>query len=205
MGEVAIKAQVRTRGVVGGRGEGGGVTAPLSTDRGWHVRGWGGAIKAAGVRPLVPPGVRTCSPLREGILRAWLGGFGAHPLGRGGRVGGRGGGGRGGGGTHCWTMARTGVRRSSATLPAAQGHWLQAAVFRSGLLCAFRGGGGGGWLVRAALLSGGKKKKESLRIVSRDARWPTSGQGGYITPDAWGVPTASEAGAISEVAHKWAR
>ena len=36
-------------------------------------------------------------------------------------------------------------------------------------------------------------------------RWPTSGQGGYISPPALGVPTASEQGAESEVAHKWAR
>ena len=36
-------------------------------------------------------------------------------------------------------------------------------------------------------------------------RWPTSGQGGYITPAAWGFPTASEQGAALEVAHKWAR
>ena len=35
--------------------------------------------------------------------------------------------------------------------------------------------------------------------------WPTSGQVGYITPAARGVPTASERGAESEVAHKWAR
>ena len=35
--------------------------------------------------------------------------------------------------------------------------------------------------------------------------WPTSGQGGYITPAAWGVPTASERRAQSEVANKWAR
>ena len=28
---------------------------------------------------------------------------------------------------------------------------------------------------------------------------------GYISPTAWGVPTASERGAESEVAHKWAR
>ena len=34
---------------------------------------------------------------------------------------------------------------------------------------------------------------------------PTSGQGGYITPAASGVPTFSEWGAESEVAHKWAR
>ena len=36
-------------------------------------------------------------------------------------------------------------------------------------------------------------------------RWPTCEQGGYITPAAWGVPIASERGAESEVAHKWAR
>ena len=34
---------------------------------------------------------------------------------------------------------------------------------------------------------------------------PTSGQGSYITPAAWGIPTASERGAESEVAPKWAR
>ena len=28
--------------------------------------------------------------------------------------------------------------------------------------------------------------------------------GGYIIPAAWGLPTASERGAESEVAHKWA-
>ena len=36
-------------------------------------------------------------------------------------------------------------------------------------------------------------------------RWPTSGQGGYITPAAWGVPTASKRGVESKVAHKWAK
>ena len=39
----------------------------------------------------------------------------------------------------------------------------------------------------------------------QNQRWPTSGQGGYITPAAWGVPTASKRGIESEVAHKWAR
>ena len=28
----------------------------------------------------------------------------------------------------------------------------------------------------------------------QNQRWPTSGQGGYITLAAWGVPTASERG-----------
>ena len=36
-------------------------------------------------------------------------------------------------------------------------------------------------------------------------KWPTCGQGGYLTPAASGVPSASERGAESEVAHLWAR
>ena len=36
-------------------------------------------------------------------------------------------------------------------------------------------------------------------------RWPTTGQGVYITFAARGFPTASERGAESEVAHKCAR
>ena len=44
-----------------------------------------------------------------------------------------------------------------------------------------------------------------LQGGGQDQNWPTSGQGGYITPAAWGVPTASQRGAESEVAHKWAR
>ena len=34
--------------------------------------------------------------------------------------------------------------------------------------------------------------------------WPTSGQSGYLTPAVSGIPTASERGGESEVAHKWA-
>ena len=44
-----------------------------------------------------------------------------------------------------------------------------------------------------------------LQSGGQSHRWPRSGQGGYITPAAWGVPTALERGAESEVAHKWAR
>ena len=36
-------------------------------------------------------------------------------------------------------------------------------------------------------------------------KWPTCGQSGYVTPAASGIPTASEQGAKSEVAHKWAK
>ena len=45
-----------------------------------------------------------------------------------------------------------------------------------------------------ALLSGGQNQK-----------WPINGQGSYITPAASGIPSASERGAKSEVAHKLAR
>ena len=36
-------------------------------------------------------------------------------------------------------------------------------------------------------------------------KWPTNGQGGYITLAVSGSPSASERGPESEVAHKWAR
>ena len=39
----------------------------------------------------------------------------------------------------------------------------------------------------------------------QNQRWAVNGQGGYITPAASRIPTASERGAKSEVAHKWAR
>ena len=44
-----------------------------------------------------------------------------------------------------------------------------------------------------------------LQGGAQKQKWPTSGQGGYMTPAAWGVPTASERGKESQVAHKWAR
>ena len=36
-------------------------------------------------------------------------------------------------------------------------------------------------------------------------KWPTSGQSGYVTPAVSGIPTASNRGAKSEVAHTWAK
>ena len=44
-----------------------------------------------------------------------------------------------------------------------------------------------------------------LQSGGQNEQWPTSGQGGYITPAASGVPTASERGGESKVAHKWAK
>ena len=44
-----------------------------------------------------------------------------------------------------------------------------------------------------------------LQSRGQNQKLRTSGQGGYKTPAAWGVPTASQQRAESEVAHKWAR
>ena len=44
-----------------------------------------------------------------------------------------------------------------------------------------------------------------LQSGGQNQKWPTSGQGGYISPAAWGIPTALERGAESEVARKSAR
>ena len=57
------------------------------------------------------------------------------------------------------------------------------------------------WLHNPCRLGGPHR----FRAGGQKQKWPTSGQGGYIPPAAWGVPTASERGAKAEVAHKWAR
>ena len=44
-----------------------------------------------------------------------------------------------------------------------------------------------------------------LQSGGQNQKWPTSGPGGYIATAACGMPTASQRGAESEVAHKWAR
>ena len=44
-----------------------------------------------------------------------------------------------------------------------------------------------------------------LHSRGQNQKWPTSGQSGYLTPAVSGIPTASERGAKSEVAHKWAK
>ena len=44
-----------------------------------------------------------------------------------------------------------------------------------------------------------------LQSGGQNQKWPTSGQSGYITPAVSGIPTASERGEKSEVAHKWAK
>ena len=44
-----------------------------------------------------------------------------------------------------------------------------------------------------------------LQSGGQNQKWPTSGRNGYLTPAVSGSPTASEQGAKSEVAHKWAK
>ena len=43
-----------------------------------------------------------------------------------------------------------------------------------------------------------------LQNGGQNQRWPTCGQGGYVTPAVSGIPTAAERGGKSEVAHLWA-
>ena len=44
-----------------------------------------------------------------------------------------------------------------------------------------------------------------LQSAEQNQKWPTCGQIGYLTPAVSGIPSASERGAKSEVAHKWAK
>ena len=44
-----------------------------------------------------------------------------------------------------------------------------------------------------------------LQSGGGNQKWPTCGQSGYVTPAVSGIPTASERGGKSEVAHKWAK
>ena len=44
-----------------------------------------------------------------------------------------------------------------------------------------------------------------LQSGGQPQTWPTSGQSGYVTPAVSGIPTASERGAKSQVAHLWAK
>ena len=48
------------------------------------------------------------------------------------------------------------------------------------------------------------RESRPLQSGGQNQKWPTCGQGGYVTPAAWGIPTASQRGAQSEVAHLWA-
>ena len=57
------------------------------------------------------------------------------------------------------------------------------------------------WLLHPCRLMG----SPPVQSGGQNQKWPTCGQGGYLTPAASGIPSASERGAESEVAHLWAR
>ena len=61
--------------------------------------------------------------------------------------------------------------------------------------------GRNGYLTPAVLYWGAPP----LQSGGQNQKWPTSGRNGYLTPAVSGSPTASERGAKSEVAHKWAK
>ena len=65
-----------------------------------------------------------------------------------------------------------------------------------------RSGPQGGKLATSPLLYRGSPP---LQSGGQNQKWPTSGQSGYLTPAVSGIPAASERGAKSEVAHKWAK
>ena len=72
----------------------------------------------------------------------------------------------------------------------------------------FRAGGrirGGPQVGKVATQPLPPRGSPSLQSRGQNQRWSPSGQAGYITPAAWWIPTASEQGAESEVAPKWAR
>ena len=58
-----------------------------------------------------------------------------------------------------------------------------------------------GWLHNPCRMEG----SPPLQNGGENQKWPTSGQNGYLTPTASGVPTASQRVAESVVARKWAR
>ena len=73
-----------------------------------------------------------------------------------------------------------------------------------------RAGGGGGirsgpQVGKVATSPLPSRGSPPLQSGGQNQKWPTSGQGGYVTPAVSGIPTAAERGAKSEVAHKWAK
>ena len=79
---------------------------------------------------------------------------------------------------------------------------------RLGDLLRFRAGGkirSGPSMGKVATSTLPPRGSPPLQSGGQNQKWPINGQGGYITPAASGIPTASERGAKSEVAHRWAR
>ena len=72
----------------------------------------------------------------------------------------------------------------------------------------FRAGGkirGGPYMGKVATSPLPPRGFPLLQGGGQNQKWPTHGQGGYITPAASGIPTAAKRGLKSEVARTWAR
>ena len=72
----------------------------------------------------------------------------------------------------------------------------------------FRGGGrirSGPLVGKVATSPLPPRGSSPLQSGWQNQKWPTCGQGGYLTHTTSGIPSASERGAESEVAHVWAR
>ena len=101
----------------------------------------------------------------------------------------------GGGGGQKWSTSG----QSDYITPAISGiptasHWGGGGKFRSGPQV--------GKVATSPLPSRGSPP---LQSGGENQKWPTCGQSGYVTPAVSGIPSASEQGAKSEVAHKWAK
>ena len=85
--------------------------------------------------------------------------------------------------------------------------WLLNPCRLGGPLC-FRAGGrirSGPLVGKVATYPLPPRGSPPLQSGGQNQKWPTCGEGGYLTPAASGVPSASERGAESEVAHLWGR
>ena len=114
-----------------------------------------------------------------------------------------------GGQNHKWpTCGQNGyVTPAVSGIPTASERRAKSDV--SGIPTASPRGGGG---VRSGPLVGKmatsplpSRGSPPLHSGGQNQKWPTCGQNGYVTPAVPGIPTASERGAKSEVAHKWAK
>ena len=97
------------------------------------------------------------------------------------------------------TAAERGAKSEMAHLWA---RWLCHAC-RLGDPYRFRAGGGirsGPLVGKVATSPLPSPASPSLQSGGQNQKWPTCGQGGYVTPAISGIPTAAERGAISELA-----
>ena len=98
-------------------------------------------------------------------------------------------------------------RRGKSEVATWWGKWLRHSC-RLGHPHRFRAGGvkrSGPQFGKVATSPLPSRGSPPLQSGGQNQKWPTSGESGYATPAISGIPTASQRGAKSEVAHKWAK